>query len=127
MRRIEVCDGVVAETRIEREGVLAASDRPCIARRRDELVLPVSGGDDVVCPPYTVSLPLPTVIVLPTLPWSFTTSPLPLPTVIVLPGPLSEAVTVSLFPLPTFIVLSGAKPINTVSPFSHALPSEVRS
>jgi hypothetical protein len=77
MRRIEVRDGVVAKTRIEREGVLAASGRPYVARRCDELVLSVSEG------PNTVSLPLPTVIALPPRPASFTTSPLPLPRVIV--------------------------------------------
>jgi hypothetical protein len=49
-RRIEVRDGVVAETRIEREGVLAASDRPYVAQRCDKLVLPVSDGDGIVCP-----------------------------------------------------------------------------
>ena len=33
MRRIEVRDGVIAETRIEREGVLTLSDCPDVARR----------------------------------------------------------------------------------------------
>ena len=65
-RRIEVRDGVVAETRIEREGVLAASDRPYVARRCDNLVLP----------------PLQRVIVSWLLPLAVTESPAPLPRVI---------------------------------------------
>ena len=47
-RRIEVGDGVVAETRIEAEDVVAVSDRPDVTRRRHQLVLPVSDGDCVV-------------------------------------------------------------------------------
>ena len=53
MRRVEVRDGVVTETHIECEGVLALSDRPDVARRRDKLVIPVSDDDGIVCPPRT--------------------------------------------------------------------------
>jgi hypothetical protein len=42
MGQIEVRYGIDAETRIERKNILTATDRPGVARRREQLVIPVS-------------------------------------------------------------------------------------